>query len=194
MATRAELRDAFYTKLLECTQSYTVTDPDGSTVTIDLTDSDISLREPETDESLPGVVYHENYTRRYYNDVGSGPDQKRRDSNGDVIEEVWREYVEAQFIIDVRASNEVRKEPIYENIRSTFSKYDFDPWDKTDLHPHVVDIDVLDSTTTDSGDAEDVIRGDQLEVRITFYREYTLDEENIDTINTTVDGDNYTTT
>jgi hypothetical protein len=53
----------------------------------------------------------------------------------------------------------------------------------------VIDLDVVDATSIDQGDVEDVIRTDQFEVLITFYREYINDEPNIEDIDVEVDND-----
>lgn len=190
MADRGEIRDAFYNELSALAGTYNVTDSAGNTIgTVTLSEDDIGLREPEQSESLPQIVYHEDYTSVTFNGVGSGPDVVTRDDSGDVIEEIWRAYVEAQFIIDVRAANETEKEPIYESLRRTFEKYTVQPWDKTSLHPDVTDITIRGVSTIDAGDTEDVIRGDRLEIGVTFHRDYTLDTALIKTINTAFDVD-----
>lgn len=189
MATRRDIRDAFYGELVSAaTQTHTVTYGDGSTDTITVASNNISLTYPET-ESLPQIVYHEDYRKLIFNGVGTAPHNVIRDVDGVVLEERWREYVEAQFIVQVRASNEIEKEPIYEAVRTQFAKYQFDPWNKTDIHDHVIDIDVIDAFSTDTGNVEDRIRGDTLEIRISFYREYVFDTTNIENINTNIDAD-----
>lgn len=190
MATRGEIRDAFTSELKDVSGTYSVTDSDGNEIdTVTLESDDIGLRNPEQVEQLPQVVYHDDYRRVYYNHVGAGPDYVDRAPDGSVNEEVWREYIEAQFIIDVRSSNEVDKEPIYEYLREQFARYQFDAWDEKSLHEDIIDISVHDSSSVDSGDEEDVIRGDQIEVRITFFREYSLSTENITKINEDYDAD-----
>jgi hypothetical protein len=195
MATRGNIRDAIYDELSTLATSFSVTDADGNQVdTVTLDAENIGLRHPEGDEQLPQIVYHEDYRRREYNGVGSGADQVTYNNDGSVAAEVWREYIEGQFILDVRASTESVKEPIYEALRKTFARYQFPPWDITSLHPDIIDIDVRDTTSRDTGDTEQVIRGDQVEVRVTFYREYELSEDNIETIDFDydVDGDDTT--
>lgn len=85
------------------------------------------------------------------------------------------------------------KEPVYEAIRSTFKKYRFGPWPESNLHADVFDVDVVDATSDDVGGAEDTIRGDELDVYIRFHRDYKLSEDNIETVEQTVEGSSYTT-
>lgn len=191
MATRGDIRDAFTSEMKAISGTYNVEDANGNVVdTVTLDSSDIGLRNPEQTEPLPQVVYHEDYRRVVYNGVGRGPDYVDYDNNGNVNEEIWREYIEAQFIIDVRSSTESSKEPLYESLRSRFGQYQFSPWDETSLNSDILKIEVLDSQSVDSGDVEDVIRGDQIEVRITFHRDYTFSTDNITQINSGVDADN----
>lgn len=199
MATRADIRDAFTSELQAIAGTYDVTDENGNvigSVTLDATD--IGLRHPEASESRPQVVYHENYRRRTFNDVGRGPDMVEYDASGNVDREIWREYIEAQFIIDVRASNEISKEPLYEALRTQFARYQFPPWDETSLHGDILEIGVQDSITVDTGDEEDVIRGDQIEVHILFHRDYErvsgTDVSLITSVDHLVDADNDGTT
>jgi hypothetical protein len=190
MATRGELRDAFTSELKGVSGTYDVEDSGGSVIdSVTLDSADIGLRNPEATEALPAIVYHEDYRRVVYNGVGAGPDMKSYDSNGNVDEEIWREYIEGQFIIDVRASNETYKEPLYEALRSQFGKYQFSAWDEASLHADIIDVEVLDASSADSGDVEDVIRGDQLEVRITFYRDYTMSTDIITRVDSLIDAD-----
>lgn len=202
MATRGDIRDAFTAELKKLSGTYDVTDAAGNVIdSVTLEQSDISLREPEGPETLPAVVYHDDYRRVTYNGVGAGPDMIEYNDDGTVDAEVWREYIEAQFIIDVRASNETVKEPLYEAMRSRFGQYQYSPWSLDALHADATEIEVLDSSTIDTGDEEDVIRGDQLEVRITFHRDYRFSTDNLTSVDTSVDVDDdgtidytYTTT
>lgn len=190
MATRGEIRDAVTSEMKAVSGTYDVEDADGSVIsTVTLDASDIGLRNPEPIQSLPAIAYHENYRRVRYNDVGAGPDMTVYNDDGSVAHTEWREYIEGQFIIDVRAGDEVAKEPIYEALRTQFGQYQFLPWPETDLHQDVIDITVEDSTTVDTTESEDVIRGDQLEVRVTFHRSYVLDTDNITSVETAVDAD-----
>lgn len=188
MATRGEIRDAFTSELYGVSGTYNVTDENGNVIdTVTLSTDEIGLRNPEFTETLPEVVYHENYIRLRFNEVGRGPDMVDYNDDGSVNKELWREYIEAQFIIDIRASNEVAKEPLYEALREQFGKYQFGPWDEKSLNADIIKLDVVDANTADTGDTDDVIRGDQIEVRVQFYRDYAYSTDNITLINTAVD-------
>lgn len=191
MATRAEIRDAFLSELESAAATtHTIDDEGGSPVNVTLDADDIGLIEAPSLETLPQIVYEDTYALLEYNGVGAGPDYVERDQNGDVISSQWREYIEAQFIIQIRASTELKKEPIYEAVRTAFAKYRFKPWKKSDLHADVDKIEVLDAVPADAGDVEDPIRGDQLEVRISFHRNYELTNvPNIAQVNHDVDAD-----
>lgn len=190
MVSRGELRDAVYSEMTAVAGTYDVTDADGNVVDTVTLDADaIGLRHPEEQEPDTSIVYHETYRPLVFNGVGAGPDYTYYNADGTVDREAWREYMEAQFIVDVRASSESAKEPIYESLRTQFGKYQFDPWPETDIHQHVFEVSVEDSTTVDTGDAESVIRGDQLEIYVSFYREYELDAALINKVSISVDAD-----
>lgn len=195
MATRASVRDSFVDELRSAAATtHTVTYGDGSTTTVTLSDDDVRLQDPEGLEVLPGVVYTENYSRLDINGAGSGPDNKTFNADGSVDEEVWREYVEAQFVVEVRAGSDVEKEPIYEAVRQQFQRYNFAPWPESDFHSDAFHIEVRDASSTDVGAAEDRIRGDQIEVYVQFHRDYTLSTDNIEQFNHTIEGISFTTT
>lgn len=185
MATRADIRDAFTEELTAVAGTYDVEDADGTVVgSVTLAADNIGLRNPESTEQFPHIVYHEDYRENVYNGVGTAPNTIEYDDSGVVQRAIWREYIEGQFIIDVRASNESVKEPLYEALRRQFGRYQFRPWNETDIHPDVVNVDVLDAQSVDDGEAEDIVRGDQLEVRIEFQREYVLDSADTGIIET----------
>lgn len=191
MATRGDIRDAVYSEMQKVAGTYDVTDADGNVVdTTELTADNITLRHKEEFETEPQIVYHDTYTRIVYNGTGAGPDMIEYNPDGTVAAEVWREYIEAQFLIDVRASSEAAKEPIYEALRSRLGQYEHTPWPEADVHPDITDIFVADARTVDTGDIESAIRGDQLEVRVEFHRDYTFSTDNIEAVNTGIDVDN----
>lgn len=189
MVDRRAIRDAVQTELGTVAGDYTVTYGDGSTDTITLAADDIKLLDPETPESLPQLVYDVSWNREYFNDAGTGPDMTNRDSDGNVIDERWREYIRASYLFYVRASTELHKEPIYESLRRQFGKYQFGYTSWKSVHDDIIRIEVLSSDRADTGDVEDRIRGEVLSVEITFYREYVFDETNIDIVNQEVDAD-----
>lgn len=186
MASRAQIRDAIYSELTSLAGTYNVTDAQGTvTNTVTLEADDIGLREPEKPETLPQIVYHETYQHVEFNGVGNAQ-HIVKDDTGVTTEAVWREYQQAQFIIDVRAANEVAKEPIYESLHRAFQKYQFPTWNVSSLHDDIIDIEVSSTSNVDTG-TEDVIRGDQVEVELTFHRDYSHVDDIIQTVTHDVD-------
>lgn len=191
MATREAIRDAFMTEIRDATNA--------------VSDDDITLQGAEDIETLPQIVYNENYRKLNYNEAGASPDMEVRDSNGKVTASYWREYMEAQFLIDVRDVDEISKEPIYEDVRTAFGKYQFSQRGievgahYKDFHSDCIKVRVVDSNSSDLSEEDEAIRGDQLDVRVEFYRNYTLETDvdvvAIDQINleTDLDTDSNTT-
>lgn len=195
MATRGDIRDAFYSELSSVAGTYDVVDAAGNAYdTVDLTVDDIRLRHPGDEETIPEIVYYETYTPVTYNDVGHGPDYVVRDSNGDVVEAHFRGYEEAQFDVFVRASDEPAKEPIYEAARTAFGAYDEGHLKASDFHADATDIQVGETGDADSADTDSPIRGDQLTISIVYFRNYVLDVDNIEQVNLDSEGQNYSIT
>lgn len=194
MATRAEIKDAFMTEIETATGTYDVTDENGNVVdTVTLDASNILLRHPRPSEEYPQVVYHEDYTRVTYNGVGRAPHAYEYNNDGSVAAALYHGFEEAQFLVDVRVGGdnaEMRKEPIFEDIRRAFGKYDNGAWPASDFHGDAKNVYVVSSSTADSGDVEDVIRGDQIDVRVVYKRVYRDEQKNIDTVESKVDSDN----
>lgn len=189
MATRADIKDAFYDRVSDLSGDYTVTRGDGSTYTVTLEPDDIRLIHPEKPETLPQVVYSDNYTTLQINDAGAAADMIARDESDHVDYKEWREYVQATFIVTVRAANDLEKEPIYEEIRRSFGELSLGGWDASALHDDVIEVNVDSGQSIDTGEAEDVIRGDQFEIQITFYRSYQFEADLIEEVDTMVDAD-----
>lgn len=196
MATRGELRDAVHSHLVSsATGTYDVKDADGNVLdTTTVEADDVDLIEPEEDETLPQVVYDESYMPLNYNGVGRGPEQRTYNQDGSVNEEVWQEHMEAQFTVWVRGELEHYKEPIYEQVRTEFGKFSHGHWHASDLHSDATNVSVGDASSVDTGDAEDVIRGDQVEIYVAFHRDYPVNADNIEEVETTTEGDSYSTT
>lgn len=190
MADKADIKEAFYNELVSAAaQTFTVDYGGGATENVSLDADDVSLRNPNNTESTPSVVYHDTYRLVDYNGVGNGPHQVRYNQDGSVDAEIYRVYPEAQFLVDVRASDENELEPIYDAIRRAFEKYRFGPWDKTDVNEDVWRITVDGPTSVDTGDSEQVIRGDQLDIRIAFHKDYEFSTDNIEEVEHQVDAD-----
>lgn len=186
MATRGTIRDAFMAEVR-------------SAVSGTIPSDDVSLQGAEDDEVLPQVVYNDNYRELPYNKASASPDEVERDNDGDVVAARWKEYMEAQFLVQIRDTDEIQKESIYEDVRTAFGAYQNPLYGveigkhPKDLHSDVIDVRVLDADSNDAIDEDDVIRGDNLEIRIAFFRSYELtsgtDVGVIEQINHEVDAD-----
>lgn len=186
MATRRQIRDAFYTELVDSVSGSIAAD-------------DVTLQDAEDIETLPQVIYNDNYRRVTYNGVGTGPHVVNRDSTGAVTDQRWRKYIEAQFLVELRDSDEISKEAIYENLYSHFGAYTMPGFGIINdthpkhLHADVIDVELGGANSNDALGEEDPIRADSFEVRVEFFREYELvagtDMAIITQINLEVDAD-----
>lgn len=176
MATRRNIRDAFFSQLqTAAVGTHTVDYGAEGTDTVTVESDDIGLPGAfDLEDPLPKIVYRETYRNIPYNGAGSGPHFVERDSSGDVLKEIWREYIEAQFIVEVRTDDELQKEVIYETIRGSFGKYQFRDLANpaNDLHKDVFHVEVLDAQDADSPATETPIRGETLEIRLSFHRDF----------------------
>lgn len=199
MATRRAIRESFYDVLYAAASgNHTVTYDDTSTETITVSDEDITYINPEAasgEKSIdtPRVAYDERYRRVRYNGAGAGPTVTVRNTDGSVDREIWREYVEGQFTVQIFADNIVLKEPIYEAIRTTFQQYSFGGWYESNINSDIIDVEVRGADPFSMTDREDVVRGDRVEIYITFYRDYEFSTSVINTIEHNVEGFVYTT-
>lgn len=196
MATRRQIRDSFLNELqTAAVGTHTVDYGAEGTDSVTVEEDDIGLVGSfDLEDPLPKIVYREAYRALQYNGAGAGPHFVERDSNGDVIRSIWREYIETQYVIEVRTADELQKEIIYETVRAAFGKYQFGQWNESDIHSDVFHVEVLDAQDTDDTSAETPVRGETLEVRISFTREFALETDgtnvhNIAQINREVDAD-----
>lgn len=191
MATRRDIRDAFFSELTSAVVgTHTVDYGSEGTDTVTVESDDVGLLGSfDLEDPLPKIIYREAYRALDINGVGSGPHHTVRDQSGAVDKEVWREYIEAQFVIEFRTNDELQKEIIYETARDAFAKYQFGPWPETGVHADVFDVQVLDATDTDDPSAETPVRSETLEIRISFYRNFDLQTDNIEQVNREVDAD-----
>lgn len=193
MATRKTIRENFYTELKDSLNVGT-----GSEL---VAEDDIGVHFPRDLENLPYVVYTDDYRRLRFNGAGGGPHEVER-SGGQVDNEVFYEYMEAQFRVHIAESTETAKEDIYEAVRSHFQKFQFRPWDPRDVQSDMRLIEVQDSTSQDQQDVEDTIYTDVVVILITFVRKYSQSGTNITQVNLENDadldsgtaGENYTVT
>lgn len=193
MATRRAIKDVFYSELNGLAGNYTADYGGGDTESVTLDADDIGVQRSGDDSSLPSIHYLDNYRRVNWNGAGAGPVAVEYDSNDDVTRSVWREYIEAQFLVHVRGGNDVIIEPIYETVRDHFGKYQFANWSVKSLHADIIRINIEDATSIPVGSSENPEAVENLEVYITFQRDYEItsdgDVENIDQINHEVDSD-----
>jgi hypothetical protein len=172
MATRRDIKDAIYDELVSvATGTYTVTDDNGNTSTITLSSDDIDLIGPEYPERHPAVFYQPQTFRHVnYNGLGNGPDHVEKDSSGVTTYTEWREYVDSQFFVYIRANHPVKSEPIYEAVRRRWQQYDMGMLESADLHSDVTNVDLIDSTPSNTLDNKPHIWGDQIELAVEFVR------------------------
>lgn len=196
MVSRGELKDSLYEYLVSnATGTYDVTDATGNVVdTVTVADDDVELISPGEEETLPTVMYDVTYRPVSYNGAGRGPESRTYDNNGNLVSEVWKTYEEADVSVFVRADGEATKEPIFRAVYDAFDRLGRGPWYVSDIHDDVIDVSVGNTDSADSGDVDEVIRGDQLQIFITFYRTYELDTDKIQTIGLDIDGEGFTTT
>lgn len=180
MATRRNIKEAFYTELV--------------TAVTGLVDAnDVTLTQFDRSTTLPRVVYTDLYRHLPINGASGSPHKVNRDMNDVVTSEEFHEYEEAVFTITVKDSDENSLEPIYEAIHSYFGKYQFQPWDESEIHEDVFRVRIRDVRTTDDASSENTTRGDTLEVHIAFIRSYERVEENIESVQHDVEGEIYET-
>lgn len=185
MATRREIREAFYTDL-------------ESAVSGHIPSSNVSQNEPGTDEDLPALVHNDNY-RDVPMNRGVGPTDVVRDNSGAITEISWSGLQQARFTVTVFAEDEQVKEDAYEALHSHFGAYEHPTKDVSGLHTDVFDIGVADTNSVDWTEREPIARGDQVVIDVSFERYYTLkksdgDFDTIDDIDHLIDADNDGTT
>lgn len=167
MATRRQIREAFYAELATAASEYTVS---------------IGQDEPNSEEELPAIRHNDLYRELRIN-RGNAPTRVTRDSDGDQ-EYIYSSQMEAQFTLTVISDDEQEKEDLYEDVRSHFEAYTHPIKDASDLQTDVYRIEVTDAESVDMTDRQPRARGDALEVNVFFERLYTQDV----TPTTEVDG------
>lgn len=180
MASRRDIKEAFQTHLT-------------AAVTGMVDAGDVTLTDYDMQAALPRVVYTDLYRFTPINDASGSPEAIERDGLGNVTAYKYHEHEEAVFTITAKASNEQELEPIYEAIRTYFGKYQFQPWDESEINEDVWRVRVRDVRTSDDNSSENTTRGDTMEVHIAFIRTYTLPVDTIDVVDQTIEGNNYTT-
>jgi len=185
MATRRDIREAFYADLEMATDGLVPTE-------------DIGQEYPNEGESLPAIVHTDNY-RDVPMNTKTGIVDTTTDSSG-VQEEIYSQVMEARFSVLSVSDDEQEKENIYEAVRTHFEEYEFPVKDATDLHADVNTVRVNDSNSEDSEDRDPPARGDRLQISVQFERFYVRDvtpatevTQNVDADDDGTDDNTYTT-
>lgn len=164
MATRKDIREAFYAEL--------ETAADGLVAA-----GNISQQYPESEENLPAIVHDDAYRRVPMNN-GSAPSEITENDDG-TLSYHYSVTIQAQFTVLILSDDEMEKEDIYEAVRTYFEKFTLPYADESDIHADVHRVEVLDVNSQDDEDREPVSRGDSLTINLGFERIYTTEYEDI---------------
>lgn len=170
MATRRDIREAFYARLESAANPHVPAE-------------NITQESPGSKEELPTIVHNDDYRKIPINQGSGAPSEIEYDSNGDATAEVYETLHEASFGLGFIDHDEQRKEDSYEAVRSYFEKFETVGWDVESIHSDAEIIRVLDSHSEDDEDASPTIRGDRLIVRIQFTREHVKDIDPTTSVN-----------
>lgn len=174
MATRRQIREAFYSEL--------ETAADGLVGA-----SAIGQEYPNEDEELPTIVHNDNY-RDVPMNTNTGIVDTIVGTDG-VEEAIYSQVMEAQFSVLVISDNEQEKEDIYEAVRTHFEEFEYPVKDATSLQSHVNTIRVRDSNSEDSDTRDPPARGDRLAINVQFERFYSDGVTPITEVQHRVDAD-----
>ena len=171
MATREEIKEIVFEQIESAT--------DGS-----VPEGHVSMEFPQDRDELPAVVYQDDYRPLLINGASASPSHVKYDGDDFVEYEEHREHIEGIFTISIRATNDDDAEEIYEQVHSAFGQYNFrDVADVKDLHEHIHKIEVQDVKDASDGESNVPARGDSLQVFVRFWRDYRVEDENIEEIN-----------
>lgn len=155
MATRRQVREAFYSEL--------------DTAVGQLLDSDdITQEYPDSEEDLPRVVHNDNY-RKVPMNAHTGPTDVRTDSSGEQAY-IYSKLMEAQFTVLVIAADEDVKENIYEAVRTHFEDFEDPTRDESEIQTDVHDVSVGDVSSQDSEGRDPPARGDSMRISLGYER------------------------
>lgn len=155
MATRKDIREAFYTELETALDGLV---PAGR----------ITGQYPEREEMLPAVVHTDDY-RPIPMNFDTAPAKVENTGDG-TVKEYYSILMQAQFGLSIVSTGETEKEPIYEALRSHFEDYNFPHTDVESIHGDVENVDVLESTSIDDEGETPTIHGDDLTVQVDYER------------------------
>lgn len=179
MATRKQIRSAFYSELETAASSWVPAD-------------NISEESPNKPESYPAIRHRDRYRKVPINQASDAPTAVQRDASGDATAESYDTLHEAQFEVGISDSDESRREDIYEAVRSHFEKHDTSPktWPPSNIQADVEWVRVTDSNSDDDTDRMPLVRGDRLTISLVFKRRKNNTDSAIQTVDTAVDADN----
>lgn len=193
MATRRQIREAFYAELEAAVPS------SGNSGHVPA--GDIGQEMPESDEDLPTIVHNDRYRPIPMNRASDAPTRVETDQSGNVTNEVYGEMQEAVFDVLLIFLDEDAKEDCYEAVRSYFEKFEASAstWDPTTIHSGVERVTVGEVGSEDDPDAEPKRFGDRLRINLEFQREFFFPDEgssgdSIQQVDHEVDADNDGTT
>lgn len=172
MATRRDIREAFYSDLEEAVDGLVAAE-------------NIGQEYPNEDEEMPAVVHRDNY-RDVPMNTKTGIADTVEDEDG-VQEALYSSLREARFSLLVVSDDEQEKEDIYEALVGYFEDYEYPVKDASDLHEDVNTIRVQDSNSEDTENRDPPARGDRLSVNVQFERFRTLDVDPIKEVEQNVD-------
>lgn len=170
MATRQDIREAFYSHLETAANPHVPAD-------------DISQEYPDDEENYPSIVHNDDYRKVPLNQASGAPSDIEYDSNGDAISEVYDKVREASFGVAILDYDEQRKENTYESIVDYFEKFEEPAWDASTIHSDINQIRVLDANSEDNHDSTPTTRGDRLIIRLEFTREHVKDVDPTTSVN-----------
>ena len=173
MATRREVREAFYSELDSAAAGYNVT---------------VTQEQPNLEEDLPALKHNDLYREVTLN-RGNAPTSVTTDADG-VQEYTYSSQMEAQFTLTIVTADEQVKEDLYEQVRSYFEAYTHPIKDASDLQTDAYRIEVGDSEPNDMLERSPRARADTLTVNVFFERMFTEDVDPTTDVVQNVDSDN----
>lgn len=174
MATRRQIREAFYSEL--------------ETATAGLLDAEnIKQEYPDSAEDLPRIVHNDNY-RTVPMNAPTGPTEVTADSVGEQ-ELIYAKLMEARFTLLVLAADEGVKEDIYEAVRTHFEEYASPVRDERVMQSDIHDVEVGDANSQDSESRDPPARGDSMRISLGYQRKSVHDVTPVEEVDAGLDVD-----
>jgi hypothetical protein len=172
MATRKEIKEAFVAEMNALLSSF---------------DTEITTEYPNSEEQYPAVVYSYADRERPMNN-NTAPSDKEVLNDGTVVE-TYSDTIEGVFSTEIVDSDELRKEDIYEAVRSSFEEYEWPIADESDFHADAYRITVGDSTPSSFEDRTPRGSGDAIDISVFHTRTKTKTSDPIEEIEQDADGE-----